>query len=106
MQNDGAPRMNEGLKITDKDKLGFRAALGGSGTVGTAGRSSAQLIVGAHRPREASTGGSLTPVTALKSSIVLTNPHKPASETTDITASAAQSDEPCLHVGKKVYSQT
>lgn len=79
--SDGAPRMNEGLKITDKDTLGSRAALSGSSTVGTAGRSSAQLIVGAHRPREASTGGSLTPVTALNSSIVLTNPHKPASET-------------------------
>lgn len=45
----------------DKDTLGFWAALGGSCTVGFDGRSSAQLIVTAHRPRESLMGGSLTP---------------------------------------------
>lgn len=77
VQSDGAPQINEGLEVTDKDKLGSGWKQHSRGCR----RSSAQLIVGAHRPREASTGGSLTPVTALKSSIVLSNPHKPASET-------------------------
>lgn len=36
VQSDGAPQINEGLEVTDKDKLGFWAALGGSGTVGAA----------------------------------------------------------------------
>lgn len=54
-----------------KDTLGFWAALGGSCTVGFDGRSSAQLIVTAHSLRESPMGGSLSPVSPLKSWIVL-----------------------------------